>query len=171
VRHEPSHADESVAPPTELNVSADVGAADLAFSIIVRPHVAVIHWDAPRPTIELVEQGFAALLHHKQFQPHIGVVSDWRRASAPAAPNFERSFFRALARLQSNGALGRWGAVVPASAQMVSLYGVGRTIEILGRAKGLQYEVFLDFKAALLWAARRDLPRQQRQPKRQRRRA
>ncbi len=121
----------------------------------VRPHVAVFTWSAAQPTIELLEAAFAQLLQHKRFRPGIGVVSDWRRASSNAAATFNRDFSVALGRLQAEGALGRWATVVPASAEMVCLYGLGRTIEIVGRSEGLAYEVFTDFKAALVWAARR----------------
>jgi hypothetical protein len=107
-----------------------------------------------RPTIELSLAGFDQLIAHPRFRPHYGVVSDWRGASADAAPHFDRDFLVALGKLQSEGALaGRWATVVPESAQRVDLYRAGRTIEILGRMHGLRYDVFTSYEDAIAWVS------------------
>lgn len=114
--------------------------------------MAVIVWQAVRPTIELSLAGFDQLIAHPGFRPEYGVVSDWRRATADAAPHFDRDFLVALRKLQTDGSLaGRWATVVPDSAQRVDLYRAGRTIEILGRLQGLRYDVFTNYDDAVAW--------------------
>ena len=124
------------------------------FVIVLTPPVAVIEWRAVRPTIELSLVGFDQLIAHPRFRPQYGVVSDWRGATADAAPHFDRDFLIALGKLQSEGALaGRWATVVPDSVQRVDLYRAGRTIEILGRMHGLRYDVFTNYEDALAWVS------------------
>lgn len=78
----------------------------------------------------------------------VSILSDWRLAPAAPAANYVHSFITFLERIDKRG-VRRWATVVKADSD--ASFEVGRTVETHADLAGLQYRVFRDYDAALMW--------------------
>jgi len=98
-------------------------------------------------------RGFAALLAHPAFQPHFGVVSDWRTVREAPDSEFVREFVMQLETASQRGVfVGPWATVLSKAA--LAVYGMGRMTELLTETARFDYAMFTDPDAAVDWVVR-----------------
>ena len=110
--------------------------------------IVVITWPAIVPDMQTVRSTVDALLADRAMKSGYPYLSDWRLAPAAPAANYVHSFITFLERIDKRG-VRRWATVVKADSD--ASFEVGRTIETHAELAGLQYRVFRDYEAALMW--------------------
>ena len=110
--------------------------------------MVVITWPAMVPEIEIVRATIDAMLTDPAMKSGYSVLSDWRQALAPPAPNYVHKFIAYLESLRHRG-MRQWATVVAADSD--GSYGVGRQVEAYAEFGGMKYRVFRNYDEALKW--------------------